>query len=258
MYRIICLFTLLTSLISCDGRYLPGFNFRSFDATPAEGLAKAVEADDYDAVTNTIKANPSIIDFQDDKYGHSLIFLAVVNQKYEAAKALLDNGADISIKDYSDSADVLMTICAGYMENKCDTKLLELLLKYNPDMNSVQYFQTDRPVSLLSTAISSDMCIPFIDQLIESGADVNYTPSGKASGTPVSTAVLYKRLDVAYYLLNKKNALVPEYCTLRPDKGDYLPITITQILLENDYSSDSEQQEYKEKILAHLKALNKI
>lgn len=255
--RILLNFIVMVMLCSCGESYLPGFSFNLFEGTPAENLADAVEDDDYYAVLAALKSNKNIIDYQEGEFGHSLIFLAVVNGKYDAAKALLEQGANLSLKSYSDSADVITTLSNGYYTSDCDTQMLNLLLKYSPNLYTLSYTERGDSISLLSTAISSGTCLTYISALINAGVDVNYTPDRTADGSPVSVAILGDRLDVAYFLLVEMRAAVPEYCALRPHGDEHVPITITQMLSEQDYSNDPDKMVYKDKIIEYLKSINK-
>lgn len=242
--------------IGCNDAYMPGYDFKLFQDTPAQEVAEAVEADDYDEVLEALSNAPAALDYRESKYGRSVIFLAVINGKEEATRALLDSGADISIRSSSDSSDVLMSLCKGNVEN-CDTRMLTLLPSKSPDMFSYRLVNEQDRASLLCTAISSQICLEFIQALIQGGADVNYTPDHRASDTPVSIAILNERLDVARFLLMEAHADVPEYCTMRPSKDDHIPITVSQMLTEQDYSQNAEKEKLKEEILGYLQSVGK-
>ncbi len=245
-------------ILSCSEGYLPGFDFNSFEATPVEELADAVEADDPDAIAEFLLQNKKLIDYQEQEFGHSVLFLAVVNHKYNAVKSLLGHGASISLKDYSDSSDVLMTLCKGYGDNECDTTMLGILLQDNPDLRTFCYDSQGNRITLLCKASDSMFgCMSFIQMLVSAGADVNYNPENKPDCSPVCAALLVDRLDLARYYLIDCKAEVAEYLFLRPQGDARVPVTITQFLNEQSYASDPKQQQLKEEILAYLKSIGK-
>lgn len=244
-------------LPSCGHEYLPGFDFTSFNGTPVEELAKAVEDDDAAAISSFVKENPGLVDYQETEFGHSVLFLAVVNQKYNAVKSLLDNGASLSVKSYSDSSDVLMTLCNGYGDTECDTVMLNLLLKYSPDLRSIHYDSQGNGIPLLRTAAKSGMCIVFIKTLVAAGADINYLPNNEADDSPIAAALMQDRLDLVKYFLIEEQAKVPAYCFIRSEKTGPDSITVTRLLNEQDYSRDPKQQKLKQEILTYLQSAGK-
>jgi ankyrin repeat protein len=246
-------------ITSCNQSYLPGFDFASFEETPVEDLAEAVENDDPEDVTAFVVQNANLIDYQDSEFGHTLLFLAVVNHKFSAAKALLDHGADLSVKSFSDSSNVLMTLCSGYSDETCDTAMLSLLLHYNPDLNSYRYDSQGNQISILfESSQRALVCLSFIKMLVRNGADVNYWPQNRAELSPVAAALLVNRLDIVRYYLIDCKAEVPSYVTLRPEReGVNTPISITQMLNEQDYSRDPAQQRIKGEILTYLSSIGK-
>lgn len=257
--QLILIVIVLLKATSCSNNYLPGFDFDSFDETPAAELADAVEADDTEKIQEILKQNKSVVDYQEPKFGHSLLFLAVVNNKYNAARALLDNGARTDLKSFTDSSDVLMTICEGYNDNLCDTAMLNLLLRYKPNVNSHCYSSGRSKITILFKASERTfMCLSFIKTLVDNGADVNYWPENNPALSPIASAMLMSRLDIVHFYLIDCKANIPQYVTLRPGKDDIkTPITITQMLNEHDYSNDPKRQKLKLDILNYLKSIGK-
>lgn len=246
-------------LSGCGGGYLPGFNFRSFDQTPVEELSDAVEANDAEAIEEFLKTNRVLIDYQDEKWGHSILFLAVVNDRYEAAKTLLENGANLLIRDYSDSSDVLMTFCKGYGQNECDTAMLQLLLAHHPDLHTYDINDRGEKVPLLLRASDSMFrCKRIIEMLVNAGADVNDYSREEPGWSPICTALLLERLDIARYYIIDCNADIPDTLFLRPHTDTHkIPVSITMLLNEHDYSKQAQQQRLKQEIIDYLQSQGK-
>ncbi len=254
----ISLFLLAITVFACGRSYLPGFNFRSFDDTPVEELARAVEDNDAEAIEEFLAANPDLIDYQEQKFGHTLLFLAVVNGKRDAAESLLENGSDLLIKGYSDSSDVLMTLCEGYGDNECDTGMLNLLLKYHPNLDTYCYIRGTKIPLLCKAASSIFRCKLFIETLVNTGADVNYNPDNVVGLSPVLEALYLDRLDLAHYFLVDCKAIIPDTLFLRPHTDtSKIPVSITMLLNEQDYSKEPQQQKLKQEILDYVKSQGK-
>jgi ankyrin repeat protein len=242
-------------LNSCGHHNMPGFDFSKFENTEAEQLAIAVENDDSAEVSLIISKNPTIVNYQDPQSGYSLIFLAVVNRKHNALVALLQNGADIRLKSYDDSSDVLMTFCKGYQETECDTFALSWLLRYKPNLKSYRYDSQGNKISLLSKAASSYMCLDVIKMLVSVGVDPNYYPNNEQDDSPLAAALIQDRLDIVDFLLLEKKVSVPQYCLIRQNKIGPDSISFKELLLEKDYSRNPNLEAKKNEILSYIEIL---
>lgn len=253
-------FILVTAVLlvsSCRKEYLPGFDFASFDNTPAEELAYAVENNDPFQIVKAIESDPQSLNYREPEFGHSLLFLAVANNKYEAARTLLEQGCEISYRSYTDSSDVLMVLSTGYYNSTCDTQMLNLLVSYGASLSTYDYDTQGKKIGALRRAVGSNKCFLFVDRLIECGADINFRPNGDAEDSPVVAALMQDRLDMARYLLIERKAQVPEFCFIRSEATGPDSITVTRLLNEQDYSDNKQQQKRKEEILEFLKTIDK-
>src|SRR5688572_1013143 len=89
-------------LLSCvdrdktvDKSNLPGKDYRLFQNTPAWELAKAVQDEDEDKISLIVAKEPSLINYQEPKYGNTLLKLTVMNQQLKPFKILLEKKADV-------------------------------------------------------------------------------------------------------------------------------------------------------------------
>jgi hypothetical protein len=82
---------LLTSCINrdrpVDKTELTGSDYRLFQETPAWELAKAVQDGNEERIEELINKDPKIINYQEPKYGSTLLILTVMNQQM---KSLID------------------------------------------------------------------------------------------------------------------------------------------------------------------------
>ena len=66
---------------SVDSSELSNIDYRLFQNTPAWELAKAVQEEDMDNFDKIISENPQIINYQESKYGNTLLMLTIINQQ---------------------------------------------------------------------------------------------------------------------------------------------------------------------------------
>lgn len=72
-------------------------DIRIYRNTPAWKLALAVKSQRTISITRIAKKNPELLNYQEPKYGATLLLWAVGMGKYRSAKALLKCGADPDI-----------------------------------------------------------------------------------------------------------------------------------------------------------------
>jgi hypothetical protein len=125
-------------------------------------LEKAIEADDHAAVIAAIKegADPNAVGL----HGVTPIIVTSGNLKFNAMKALVENGADPNV--YDDNGDNAVTLAATTYNN--DRKYLEYLLDHGGDPNS-----TLPDGDPLFTRIALLHDLDAMRYLIEKGADVD-------------------------------------------------------------------------------------
>lgn len=64
-----------------DKSELSGGDYRLFQNTPAWELAKAVEDGNTDKIDKIVSENPELINYQESKYGETLLMLTIMNQQ---------------------------------------------------------------------------------------------------------------------------------------------------------------------------------
>lgn len=103
MKAIIIHFVLACLLFSCsnmcrerivDKSELTGGDYRLFQNTPAWELVKAVEDGNTKKIDKIVPENPELINYQESKYGETLLMLTIMNQQLKSFKALLKNGIE--------------------------------------------------------------------------------------------------------------------------------------------------------------------
>lgn len=95
---------MLTLSVKCHNKRKPtdknllGNGIRLYEHTKAWELAKTVEAQ---KTTRLSSNDTSLVNFQEGKFGMTLLNLAVYNNKFESAKSLLELGANLTTFDFS-------------------------------------------------------------------------------------------------------------------------------------------------------------
>ena len=90
MRILICLF-LFFGCIGQTGQY------ELFKDTAVWELAKAVQKEDIEEIKRLVNQEKLNIDFQEEKFGNTLLILSVSNHQYTSFKTLLELGADPNI-----------------------------------------------------------------------------------------------------------------------------------------------------------------
>jgi ankyrin repeat protein len=186
--------------------------------TPVWELAVAVNNQSVSGIMKIAKNKPKLLNFQEPKYGLTLLLWAVGMEKFKSAEALLKCGADPNI--FSRKGETPLFVAASYSwidtQAKKDPKYVKLLLNYgaNPNRNYIGFKSasgekdiTEEGTSPLMNSVSCGL--EKTKALVEAGADINYKT--KPGITAAITALFDERYpEYAYYLIVLKKARVSE------------------------------------------------
>lgn len=198
--------------------------------TEAWELALAVKGEEVKEIEKILREKPELVNYQDPKYGATLLLWSVGMEKYESAEALLKCGADPDIASTDDGKTPLY-VAAGFswIDNdfKKDPKYVKLLLNYGADPNktytATENNSMDRGESPLMNSIGCG--IEKTKALVEGGADINYKQENGYTAA-VSALGSFAGPEYAYYLVVEKKAKVnepyvrSEEMTMRGDDPD--------------------------------------
>jgi Ankyrin repeats (3 copies) len=243
--------------------YGPGFDFNLFRNTPVWDLGVAVEADDTAGVRMRVHAAKGNIDFQDPKFGNSLLTLAVVNNKGLAAKVLLDSGADPNLRSRKYDLTPFLAACRyGNMDTN-NLEILSVLVKHGADVNSkqIQVYENGGVMDI-ATRTALEFSIKFgtletVKLLIENGANLDIYPKD-GPGSLLYMATIARRYNILRFLLIEKRIAIPDYVVIRESsKVGKEKISLRQIIVEKGVAMDPTQEKLREEILEYLSAHGK-
>lgn len=195
-------------------------NLRIWKDTPAWELANAVRNQNTDQIKKLIESSPELLNYQEPRFGATLLTWAVGVEKYKSVETLLDCGADPNIA--TNAGETPLFVAAGYSwvdsQYKQDPKYVNILLKYNADPN-ICYKGGDPRNTATEPGTSPLMCsIPCGIQktiaLVEGGSEIDLkTESGK---TAAIDALISGQIgsrqpnEYVYYLIVKKKAKIAD------------------------------------------------
>lgn len=199
-------------LMSCnretkvDKTKLLGNDYRLFQDTPIWVLAKAVEDNDVEKIKEEVVHNKVNINYQESRFGNSLLMLAITNSQYKTTEELLKLGANPNLKDFYRGTNAVIDAA----DNE-DPKYLKLVLKYGGNANSLETAPGKEGNQARSTALNN--AISSVDKysrkrvklLVNAGADINYFNNGPEVFTnlPLGDALLHDNMDALLFLLDK-------------------------------------------------------
>ncbi len=235
-------------------------NVKIYDDTPAKELASVVKNQNVSKIEQLVIDSPELINYQDPKYGATLLMWAIGMEKYESAESLLKLGADpdISMKE-NEETPLFLATRYSWVDNNTnqDPRFVELLLRYNADPNkSFLVSKSEEERSIIESGTSPLMHsigrgIEKTKLLVEAGADINH--KSKSGRTAATTALEYAEDPYyAYYLIALKKAKItePHYSMMiLPDDDpnkEFLPVTK---LRKWEFDLDSDEFKLKMEIV---------
>lgn len=257
-----CLTSCYNQEKSVDKSELIGNDYRLFQNTPAWTLAKAVETGDVKKIKEEVLQKKVSVDYQESRFGQTLLMLAIFNNEYDSVKILLELGADPNLHaTFKGKTSVIVAA------DNDDPKYLKLLLNYRGDPNSIENvfsgpkkrIASERNSALTTAIVPSIMGnkknLEKVKLLVDAGADINYTKKGIIQ-TALAEALIQEQMDIALYLI-EKGADYKKPITLFVGGGSE-NVTVLYLLRSSIIDLDSEQYKKKMELVAYLnsKGLN--
>ena len=248
-----------------DKSELTGGDYRLFQNTPAWELAKAVEDENTEQIDKIVSENPELINYQESKYGNTLLMLTIMNQQLKPFKVLLKRGADVNIHNTFDGTSSLIKACSSKFYNIIFVKML---IEYGADVNDVETGERRKENGTRLTpliAASRTGRLDLVRFLVSKGADVNY--QNEFGQSALSKSVMVDEYKVAYYLLqNGADYNRPIYYRFdnsvpiekRDPKDKGKPMYLWDVLKEDLSEFGTSEYKYKMLIIDFLKSKDKV
>lgn len=189
-------------LLSCSTKEnLTGGDYELFKNTPAWELAKAVRDEDQKGIAALVSQHPKLINYQEPKYGNTLLMLTVMNQQKKSFLSLLDLQADISIHNSFDGSSALIMACE-YRAH--DLEFIETLLKRGANPSDVEIGPRAKGNSTRQTPLmvaGRSGSLEAVELLVRNGADIKYQNEYKQSA--LTETVMEGNCEIALYLLKQ-------------------------------------------------------
>lgn len=242
-----------------DDKIPIGMSPNIFKGTEAYPAANAITMRNYLKLEHELNENPDLVDMQDHYYGHTLLSLAIIQDKTEAVEILLNQGSDMAI--FSDSihetgTNAVLDAAGNYYKNP---KIMKMLLERGGDPNSYtrgkQYDNVGNLIPYRYSALGLTSKAGEIEKsklLIDYGAEVNFRPPGGLS--PLNLALSMGGMEMTYLLLtsgaNYNEHFIKGGYRI-PEKLEYESILVE--LRRKIPKIDSREFEYKMKVIDFLK-----
>lgn len=236
-----------------------GRDYRLFHETPAEELSKAVESEDLNEIEEIINAQPELLDYQEPKYGNTLLILTIMNQNYKSFRFLIEKGTDLNIHNTYDGTSAIIE---SVRLRNYDSKYLKELIQKGGNVNDIEVGErkpgnSTRKTPLIAAVGSGK--IEFTEILVKSGAEINfYNEFGQSA---FGKAIQLSNYEIAFFLL-QNGADYKQPIFYRPDysipsekadkKNKGRPMFILDVLREGYVNLNSEEYFYKMKIVDFL------
>lgn len=214
MKRYLIIISISTILLACnnnqnekiDKSKLLGNDYRLFQSTPVWSLAKAVEDMDTTKIKELISKGSANVNYQESRFGNTLLMMAILNSQYESVKILLRLGADPNLANMYRGTTAMIE--AADNENP---EYIKLLLKYKGNPSAIETAPVKDGDMVRKTALNSAISftqgssLAKVKLLAEAGADINYFNNGNPAYTnlPLGEAFMQDKMEIVLYLLEQ-------------------------------------------------------
>ena len=224
---IFCIAIICFTFTSCreievDKSNLRGWDYRLFQDTPAWELAKAVQDGRICKIKSILQEDSTLINYQEPRFGETLLMLAIWNDDYKSFITLLESNADVNIYDKYDGTSAIILTC----EYNLGVKYVQKLLEYGANPNDIEVGErragnNTRYTPLRGAVENGD--IETVKLLLQAGADVNYYDE---FGTCALKQAAYLDYNKIVLLLIENNA----YYDRPISKNRFGPIYLVNVL----------------------------
>jgi uncharacterized protein len=240
-----------------DKSNLTGRDYRLFQNTPAWELAKAVQDEDEKKINEIVGKDTNLINYQDPKYGNTLLILTIMNQQIKPFKILLANKADVNIHNtYDGTSAIIEASGSKYYE----IEYVEILLQKGANVNDIEIGKRREGNSTRFTplmAASQAGRLDIVKLLLANDAEINY--KNEFNQSAFTKSIMTERYNVALYLL-QNGADYKQPIFYRPgDSVPYRPeedkpMYLVDVLREDFFDFNTDEYKYKMQIVDFLKS----
>ncbi|HTN00134.1 MAG TPA: ankyrin repeat domain-containing protein [Pedobacter sp.] len=229
-------------------------DYKLFENTPVWSLAKAVKDEDMENIIRILHVEKPNINYQESKYGSTLLMMAIRNRQYNSCRVLLEQGADPNIHETYSGSSAIIEAASIQDYNGDNTKFLKLLLKFRANPNDEEVGprregNSTRKNPLLVACGDVNQHVSPIEKvktLVDAGADINF--KNEYNMTAIRAALICKHMDVVLYLL-QKGADYNQLISSEKGKDFYLVDELKYIL----FPLNSKEYSDKMKVVEFLK-----
>lgn len=234
------IFSVNASFAQIDGLY--GYDIRLFKGDSWK-LAQAVKRQNVSKIKQLVSQGKVNVNYQEPRFGKTLLIWAVLTDRYKSAQALLENGADPDIRDTYSGTSALMEAA----DNEDSSNFIRLLLKHGADPNIDAGAKEPNRIATPLIAASKKR-LESVELLVEAGAEIDYVTSHGAAA--LDAAFMRDQVETVMYLLMEKGADFDRVFTIRTDGSE---VRIADLLRRWVFPLNSDDYRKKMQIVAFLK-----
>lgn len=251
------LLIILLLLCSCSGNVdksrLSGMDYRLFNGTIAERLARAVKNGDVETIREEVLNHNIPVDLKNKECGTTLLMMATYHNNLKSARCLLELGADPNLYEDTLGSWGENSVLIASRRITPSPEMLSLLISYGGDPNSqakgIKYNNVRKPVPMRDFAlqVASDRSIEKVRILVEAGADVNKVEdSPYTSPSAMYSAIIHNNMDILLYLLQNGADYTETFLTVHSE------CSILDMLRRSRYPLHSERHRQKMEVVKFL------
>jgi len=257
-YLIIAGVVLTTFINGCSQNVRPGYRFDLFKNTPNWKLAQAVEKEDEGEMKAILKSTNIDINFQEPRFGNTLLHLAIGNDKLVSTRVLLEKGANVNIGD-SENSHAIHEATKSPELRKHSFEILKLLIEHGANVNDTLIKTNSKKdttyfyVPLMGASLDFN-CAKL---LLENGAnpyvkkDSNYVVW---SSVLILDAKPFETIYVARYMIVEKKMPIPNPIFYTADR--HKPKDVLFLINKFNTYNDTNKESLKKEVLDYLKQID--
>jgi len=256
MKKIFIYSLILILLNSCNNREnlgdknLLGNDYELFKNTPVKALASALESGNSLKIKTECTKKNLDLNFQEPKFGSTLLMLSIRNRQFENVELLLKLGANPNIADTYKGETAVITAA-----KVPESKYLDIILRYKGNPNSIENLPTKEGDEVRQSALLAaigpldDSSLEKVKLLVNAGAYIDFKVEGHTD-SPLGEAFTNEKMDIVLFFL-QKGANVNQYIYITIEGRE---VYILEALRNCVFDLNSKEFSYKKEVVKLLKS----
>jgi hypothetical protein len=233
----------------------PGYRLNLFKNTPNWDIANSIENNDTTSLIRLLKTGKYDLDYEEPRFGRTLLLLSVGTDNYDVSKILLAYHANVNKRDKYNTAPIDEAVKFIPLKKNA-LKIILLLIANKANINNINIMIINGDTSYIGSPLMSACSdLNCAKVLLQNNANAYEKHKNNYSVWMHLFAITNdESIFVEKYMIVEKRMKIPN--PIGYSIPDNSPLDIFKLLEKENFRGDSIKENAKQDILAYLHKIN--